>query len=85
MHAVCGMTRDCPTSRMSRIDLRDLIAATTAPERQMVTIRMPALRLEPAIQFAITPVRATRGPGDVTLLAVICSFSMTICGALAWF
>jgi hypothetical protein len=104
------MTRDCSTSRMSRFDLKDLIDATASPARQMVTIRMPAIRVQElnavpeAVSFAEgTPpdpidasdeitrrletasarARGSRGPGDVTLIGVICTLSMIVCGALA--
>jgi hypothetical protein len=120
MQRMRGMKRDCDTSRMSRIDLYTLLDASSAPDRQMVTIRMPKLVQErvqdlnavpeavtladgtpadpidvsseitrpippaipPAMTHAITPARA--GLGDVTLIGVICSLAMSVCGALAW-
>lgn len=71
------MKRDCPTSKMSRIDLHHLLDASAAPERQMETIRMPALEVR---QLTTAP---EAGLGDVTLIGVICMLSMTLCGALA--
>jgi hypothetical protein len=83
------MTRDCSTARIRSQDLFCLLDTMSDIERQMVTARMPRIRIdelmaipEPSYPFE-PPTKPVRRMADVTVICAICTFSMTICAVLA--